>query len=126
MSKNKQQKKESRILAGLIGVAVFILAFSGNVRDRIFGGLTPEDLAKMYYDMLHVGSVDALVTVSGDTLPRFIYLAQNTRNYDAVKAAYMKFYGKNLTTDLLWRFNGEQLSLYVAELLDANNQVMTP
>lgn len=126
MSKAKQQKKESRILAGLIGIAVLIFAFSGNVRAKLFGGLTPEELAREYYDMLHVGNVNALVTVSGDTLPRFIYLAQNTRNYEAVKVAYMRFYSRNITTDLLWRFNGEQLSLYVAELLDANNQVMTP
>lgn len=70
-----------------------------------------------------------LITTEGDFhymgVPLHIWLARNTKDYNAVKSAYNSTYGGNFTEELTSRLAGQKLADYVAELLK-NGQVITP
>lgn len=57
--------------------------------------------------------------------PWAVDLAQYTKSYEAVKAEYLKYYGRDLSEDLIAWFYPAELSQYVAALWEAHQQAMS-
>lgn len=98
-----------------------------SIRYSTTGTLTPKMLAEMY-DSLMQDTTRTFITDEALGIkdkPWQLDLAASTKNYEAVKAEYRKYFGKNLTDDLIAWLTGPELSDFVAALLE-NNQVLTP
>jgi hypothetical protein len=100
---------------------------SASIRYSTTGTMTPKLLAEMY-DSLMQDTTRTFITDEAlgiKDLPWQLDLARYTTNYPEVKAEYLKYYGKNLTDDLIAWLTPPELSDYVAALWK-NFQAMTP
>lgn len=128
----KKQKEKQMWIFGIIAVLVIYLLTRKKTTTRVAtirytatGSITNEELAGMYKDLMKDTS-RAYVTDESlgiIDLPWQLDLASLTKDYGAVKKIYEKYYGGNLTMDLIAWMNPIELSQFVAALLK-NNQVL--
>lgn len=125
------ENKKQLALFGLFGGAVLLLNKPKTaVRyTQGSGTLTNVQLAQLYKEL--VGDVLRVFINPTDEndpqtgTPWAVDLAGYTKNYAAVKAEYQKYYGGDMTQDLIKWFTPAELSEYVAALWDKQKQAMS-
>jgi hypothetical protein len=126
--------KQKRILVLLgIGAGVILIATSKPRKVVKYvqnvGTMTAIQLAQGYRELVssplrvYINATDESNPETGT--PWAVDLAGYTKNYEAVKAEYLKYYGRDLSEDLIAWFYPAELSQYVAALWKAHQQAMS-
>lgn len=124
------QKKQLGLL-GLFGAAIVLLTRPKQaVRySQGVGTMTTVQLAENFKELIS-SPVRIFINPTDESQPDTgtpwaVDLARYVKNYEAVKNDYQRFYGGNLSNDLIAWFSGPELSEFVAALWATNNQVMS-
>jgi hypothetical protein len=125
-----EERKKDIIIFAVLGAVIWLFSrpkTSVRYRQEV-GTMTALQLAENFKEMIssplrvYVNPVNADEPDTGT--PWAVDLASFVKNYDAVKAEYNKFYGGDLSTDLIAWFRPAELSEFVAALWK-NQQVMS-
>ncbi|WP_353720175.1 hypothetical protein [Dyadobacter sp. 676] len=126
--------KQKRALALLgLGVGAVLIATSRPRKVSKYvqqaGTMTAIQLAQAYRELVSsplrvfINPTDESNPETG--MPWAVDLAHYTKSYEAVKAEYLKYYGRDLSEDLIAWFYPAELSQYVDALWKAHQQVMS-
>ena len=116
------ESKKQLALIGVFGVVIYALTRpKAVVRYRQdTGTMTTVQLAQSYRELVdsplrvYINATDPNNPETGT--PWAVDLAQFTKNYAAVKAEYLRAYGRDMSQDLINWFIGTELPDYVAAL----------
>lgn len=126
--------KRKRVLA-IFGVSLGIMLVVASKPSKISkyvqqpGTMTAVQLSQSYRELVSsplrvfINPTDEKNPETGT--PWAVDLAGYTKNYEAVKAEYLKYYGRDLSEDLIAWFYPAELSQYVDALWKAYAQVMS-
>ena len=125
-----EEGKKKLAVFGLCGIAVYALTRPKAVARyrQQTGTMTNVQLAQAYRELVdsplrvYINPTDENDPQTGT--PWAEDLAAFTKNYAAVKAEYLRAYGRDMSQDLIAWFIGSELSDYVAALWK-NGQVMS-
>jgi len=125
------EQKKGLGLFGLFGATVYLLTRPRQVARYIqaAGTMTALQLSENYRELVS-SPVRVFLNPKDESRPDTgtpwaVDLARHTKNYDAVKNEYLKYYARDLSEDLIGWFHPAELSEYVAALWDSNKQVMS-
>ena len=124
-----EQKKQLAIF-GLFGAGVFLLTRpKKEIRYKQGSGtMTSVQLAQSFNELVS-SPIRVFINPTDENDPETgtpwaVDLAAYVKNYPAVKSEYLKYYGKDLSAELIAWFSGPELSDFVAALWK-NQQVMS-
>jgi hypothetical protein len=126
-----EDQKQQLAILGLIGTVVYVVSRPKAVARyrQGTGTMTNVQLAEAYREIvdkplrIYINPTDESDPETGT--PWAVDLAAFTKNYAAVKAEYLKYYGSDMSQDLLKWFTPIELSQYVAALWDKQKQAMS-
>ncbi|GGB98494.1 hypothetical protein [Dyadobacter sediminis] len=127
---NEEQKKGLGLF-GMFGAVIYFLTRPRQVArySQGVGTMTAVQLAESYRELISSPLrvfINPVSEAEPDTgTPWAVDLAKYTKNYEAVKKEYLKYYGGDLSQDLIAWFRPAELSEYVAALWDSNKQAMS-
>lgn len=114
----KKKEKKNLLIAGVVLLLIYLISRSKAGGKTIT--VSTDFVVEAYRDL-----TNSSTETTYEGIPLYIYLARNTSNYEAVKAAYSSNYDRNLTTDIIGRLTAAQLSVFVAELWKNGEQVLS-
>lgn len=126
-------ESQKLILVPILGVCAYLLLKPKkkvNVKyAQVAGTMTSIQLAENYKELVS-SSVRMFINPTDENDPETgtawaEYLAEFTKDFEAVKKVYQQYYSKDLSADLISWFSGIELSKYVALLYEKNKQVMS-
>lgn len=127
---NEEQKKGLGLF-GMFGAVIYFLTRPRQVAryTQGVGTMTAVQLAENYRELISSPLrvfINPVNEAEPDTgTPWAVDLAKYTKNYEAVRKEYMKYYGGDLSQDLIAWFRPAELSEFVAALWDSNKQAMS-
>jgi len=126
------KQKRAAVLLGL-GMGVVLIAASRPRKVSKYvqqpGTMTAIQLAQAYRELVS-SPVRVFINPTDESNPETgtpwaVDLAGYTKNYEAVKTEYLKYYGRDLSEDLIGWFYPAELSQYVDALWKAHQQAMS-
>lgn len=126
--------EQKRVLA-LLGLGAGVVLIATRKPRKVVkyvqnvGTMTAIQLAQAYRELVSsplrvfINATDESDPETGT--PWAVDLAGYTKNYEAVKAEYLKYYGRDLSEDLIAWFYPAELSKYVEALWSAHQQAMS-